>query len=213
MSLRFLAGALSVPFVPTKSGLQTDLVTHQGFSEEMRAAEGLPCKKLIVTTNPFNSEDEDVVLLPALQPDVTLLHAQFVGDDGTVRIKGLTFADLEEAKAAGSVVVSCEQIVPRWWIREDPDQNCLPSFLVDAYVLAPYGAHPTACHYFYDYDPAHLNMYKTMAKDDAEWRRYLDEWVYGVADHEQYLDKVGGSTLMRIRADRVLGFTPGLDRR
>jgi glutaconate CoA-transferase subunit A len=213
MSLRFLAGALSVPFVPTKSGLQTDLVRCEGFSEEMRAAEGLPRRKLIVTPNPFGEHGDDVVLLPALTPDVTLLHAQYVGDDGTVRIKGLSFADLEQAKAASSVVVSCEEIVPRWWIRQDPDQNSLPPFLVDAYVLAPYGAHPTACHYFYDYDPAHLNMYKAVAKDDEQWRHYLEEWVYGVADHEEYLDKVGGSALMRIRADTVRGFAPGLDRR
>jgi len=213
MTLRFLAGALSVPFVPTKSGLQTDLVRYEGFSEEMRAAECLPKKKLIVTPNPFGTDGDDVLLLPALTPDVTLLHAQYVGDDGTVRIKGLSFADLEQAKAAGAVIVSCEEIVPRWYLRQDPDQNCLPPFLVDAYVLAPYGAHPTACHYFYDYDPAHLNMYKVMAKDDAQWQRYLDEWVYGVADHEDYLDKVGGSALMRIRADSVLGFAPGLDRR
>lgn len=213
MTLRFLAGALSVPFVPTKSGLATDLVRCQGFSDEMRATECLPRKKLIVTANPFSEAGDDVLLLPALTPDVTLLHAQYVGDDGTVRIKGLSFADMEQAKAAGTVVVSCEEIVPRWYIRQDPDQNSLPPFLVDAYVLAPYGAHPTACHYFYDYDPAHLNMYKAMAKDDEQWRRYLDEWVYGVADHEQYLDKVGGSALMRVRADTVLGFTPGLDRR
>lgn len=213
MSLRFLAGALSVPFVPTKSGLHTDLVTHQGFSKEMRAARGLAREKVIVTPDPFGNGHDDVVLLPALNPDVTMLHAQYVGDDGTVRIKGLTFADLEQAKAATAVVVSCEQIVPRWWLRQDPDQNSLPAFLVDAYVLVPYGAHPTACHYFYDYDPAYLKMYAEMAKDDELWFSYLDQWVYGVATHEEYLDKVGGSALVRIGANRVLGFTPGLDRR
>jgi glutaconate CoA-transferase subunit A len=203
----------ALPFVPTKSGLQTDLVKREGFTAEERIVHGLPPKKCVVMADPFGADGEKVILLPALMPEVTILHAQYVGDDGTVRIKGLSFADLEQAKAASSVIVSCEQIVPRWWIREDPDQNCLPPFLVDAYVLAPYGAHPTACYGFYDYDPAHLNRYRTMARDDGLWERYLDEWVYGVASHDEYLDKVGGSTLARIRADRVLGYAPGLDRR
>ena len=84
---------------------------------------------------------------------------------------------------------------------------------MDAVVLAPYGAHPTACPYFYDYDPAHLNHYKAVAKDDASWAAYLDEWVYGVESRDAYLDKVGGAQLARIRANTVAGYAPGLDRR
>ena len=84
--------------------------------------------------------------------------------DGTVRIKGLTFADLEQCKASTAVIVTCEEIVPEHYLRLDPDQNALPPFLVDAVVPVPYGAHPTACPYFYDYDPAHLNHYKAVAK-------------------------------------------------
>jgi len=224
MTLRFLAGALSVPFVPTRSGLSTDLVHKAGFSAELREelatadeAAGrrprTPRKKLVVTSDPFDGESSEVILLPALTPDVTIVHAQHVGDDGTVRIKGLTFADLEQAKAAETVIVSCEEIVPRDWIRTDSDQNCLPGFLVDAIVPVPWGAHPTACHYFYDYDPGHLNLYRAAAKDDDAWAAYLDEWVYGPPDHDAYLARVGGDTLARIRADSVLGYTPGLDRR
>ena len=142
-----------------------------------------------------------------------MLHTQYVGDDGTVRIKGLTFADLEQAKAASTVIVTCEEIVPRDWIREDPDQNCLPGFLIDAIVHVPWGAHPTACHRFYDYDPGHLNRYRRVARDDDAWAEYLDEWVYGPPDHGAYLDKVGDATLARIRADRSAGYAPGLDRR
>ena len=88
--------------------------------------------------------------------------------DGTVRIKGLTFADLEQCKASTAVIVTCEEIVPEHYLRLDPDQNALPPFLVDAVVPVPYGAHPTACPYFYDYDPAHLNRYKAVAKDDEQ---------------------------------------------
>jgi glutaconate CoA-transferase subunit A len=213
MALRFLAGALHVPFIPTKSGLHTDLVRRAGFSPAYRAAQGLPRDKLIVMPDPFDGDSDDVVLLPALSPDLAVVHAQTVADDGTVRIKGLTFADLEQAKAAKAVVVTCEEIVPAATLRVDSDQNALPPFLVDAVVHAPYGAHPTACRLFYDYDPAFLNDYKRRARDDAAWNAFLDEWVYGVPDHEQYIAKVGEEQLARIKADPVRGYAIGLDRR
>jgi len=66
---------------------------------------------------------------------------------------------------------------------------------------------------FYDYDPAHLNLYKAAAKDEEAWAAYLDEWVYGVRSWDEYLDKVGGARLARIRSNTVAGYAPGLDRR
>jgi len=212
MALRFLAGALSVPFVPTKSGLHTDLVRRSGFSEQYRAAHGLPPKKLAVIADPFD-DGGDVVLLPALTPDVALMHAQYVGDDGTVRIKGLTFADLEQAKAAKAVVVTCEQIVPAAELRADADQNGLPPFFVDAVVPQKHGAHPTACRFFYDYDPQHLNEYKRVARDDQAYGGWLEQWVFGLGDHDEYLAKVGREQLARLAADPVRGYAVGLDRR
>jgi glutaconate CoA-transferase subunit A len=213
MSLRFLAGALGVPFIPSKSGLGTDVVNKTGFPPELRCEAGVPCEKVIVIDDPFGQEDDEVVLLPALTPDVSIIHAQQVSTDGTVRIKGLTFADLEQCKAAAAVIVTCEEIVPESYLRLDPDQNALPPFLVDAVVPVPYGAHPTACGFFYDYDPQHLNHYKAAAKDDDAWAAYLEEWVYGVESRDAYLDKVGGAQLARIRANTVAGYAPGLDRR
>jgi len=213
MSLRFLAGALGVPFIPSKSGLGTDVVEKSGFPPELRGEDGIPCEKVIVVDDPFGHQDDEVVLLPALTPDVSVVHAQQVSTDGTVRIKGLTFADLEQCKAATRVIVTCEEIVPEDYLRLDPDQNALPPFLVDAVVPVPYGAHPTACRYFYDYDPVHLNHYKTVARDDEQWAAWLEEWVYGVESWDHYLDKIGGAQLARIRANTVAGYAPGLDRR
>lgn len=213
MSLRFFAGALGIPFMATKSGLGTDIVNLEGFSKETRKERKVAKKKLVIAQNPFNEDDDKIVLLPALNPDVALIHAQYVGDDGTVRIKGLTFADIEQAKSADIVIVTCEEIVPATFIRTDPDQNSLPPFFVDAIVKIPYGAHPTSCYGFYDYDPKHLNIFKKAAKDDDLFRQYLDEWVYSISSHDEYLDKIGISTLLRIKANPVLGYAPGLDRR
>jgi glutaconate CoA-transferase, subunit A len=213
MSLRFLAGSLGVPFMPTISGFGSDLLTYEGFSQEIRKEEKVANRKYSLIQNPFDKEKNDVILLPALTPDVTILHAQYVGDDGTVRIKGLTFADVEQAKAAGAVIVTCEEILPRSSIRLDPDQNTLPHFLIDAIVKVPYGAHPTGCYGFYDYDPMHLGLYRTAAKDDVLFREYLDEWVYGVTSYDDYLEKVGKENLLMIRADPILGYAPGIERK
>ena len=213
MSLRFLAGALGIPFIPTKSGLGTDLLRKEGFSREVRAGRKMASRKCVLLQNPFEEKDDPVVLLPALTPDVALIHAQQVGEDGTVRIRGLTFADIEQAKSADAVIVACEEIIPRADIRSDPDQNSLPPFLVDAVVPIPFGAHPTACPFFYDYDAAHLNQYRKMAEDDRRFDQYLADWVYGVKDHSEYLDRIGESRLAEIRADSVLGYRKGLERR
>ncbi|MCX5811990.1 MAG: CoA transferase subunit A [Proteobacteria bacterium] len=213
MSLRFFAGALGIPFMATKSGLGTDIVNLEGFSKETRNTRKVAKKKLVIAQNPFNEKDDKVILLPALNPDVALIHVQYVGEDGTVRIKGLTFADIEQAKSADVVIITCEEIVPTKFIRTDPDQNSLPPFFVDAIIKIPYGAHPTSCYGFYDYDPKHLNMYKKIAKDAGLFNQYLDEWVYGVSSHDEYIDKIGASALLEIKADPVLGYAPGLDRR
>ena len=213
MSLRFLAGAMGLPFMATKSGLETDLVSKEGFDPADRGQGKVPSKKLALMENPFNGPGDRVILLPALTPDVSILHAQYVGEDGTVRIKGLTFADLEQARAADRVIVTCEHIVPREFIRQDPDQNSLPPFLVDAVIPLKWGAHPTACHYFYDYDPRHLKLYGEMAQTDEGFQEYLQKWVLEPKSHEDYLDRIGVKDLLRIKADPALGYAKGLDRR
>ena len=212
MTLRFLAGAMGLPFVVTPSGLETDIVRKSGFSPDARGQGKVPKHKLKVVANPLE-EEEDVVVLPPLHPDVALMHVQYVGEDGTVRIKGLTFTDVEQAKAAERVIVTCEDIVPAEWIRSDPDQNCLPHFFIDAIVHVPYGAHPTACYQYYDYDPTHLNMFKKLSEDDQSFRKYLDEWVFPFETQGDYLAKVGASNLLKIRASPVVGYAKGLDRR
>jgi len=213
MSLRFLAGALGIPFMPTKSGLGSDILKVEGFGPEVRGKGKVSSKKAVVIQNPFEEEEDPIVLVPALNPDVTILHVQYVGEDGTVRIKGLTFADIEQAKAADVVIVSCEEVVPVEYIRSDPDQNSLPPFFVDAIVRVPYGAHPTACYGFYDYDAGHLNYYRKAAEDDAAFENYLREWVYGVSSHEEYVAHVVVASLLEIKASAGRGYAVGLERK
>jgi glutaconate CoA-transferase subunit A len=213
MSLRFLAGALGLPFIPSPTGHATDLADVEGFSQADREISTVASRKIAWSDNPFGKDDEKVLLLPALNPDVALVHAQTVGEDGTVRIGGLTFLDLEQVKSARAVIVSCEEIVPTGVLREDPDKNSLPPFMVDAYVSAPYGAHPTACHFFYDYDPGHLKLYAEFAGDDEAFAKYIQEWIFNTPSLDDYVAKLGPETVESLRADPATGYSRGLDRR
>jgi glutaconate CoA-transferase subunit A len=213
MALRFLAGSMSIPFIPTKTSLGSDIIRKEGFKPESRKDPGVAKRKLVVTDNPFVDEADKVVLVPAINADVALIHAQKVGDQGTVRIEGLRFADVEIARCAKKLVVSCEKVVPEAELRQNPDMNCIPFFLVDAIVEVPHGGHPTNCFNYYDYDAQHLHMYAKMAENDNTFKDYMDEWVYGVASHKEYIEHVGAQRLAEIKADPTFGFRPGLERR
>ncbi len=215
MTLRFLAGAMGAPFLPVRSGMGTDIVKRWGFDAEMRTGDArLPSRKLVVLDNPFSEgTPEPMVLVPAINPDVTIIHAQQADTQGTVRIAGLTFADVEQAWAARHVIVTCEELVEPEVLRAEPDRNQIPFFAVDAVVHIPFGAHPAACYGFYDYDAHHLHEYRAAAADEASFAAYLDKYVYGVDGHTEYLKEIGAGALERIRAVPPFGYVPGLVRR
>jgi glutaconate CoA-transferase subunit A len=216
MTLRFMAGAMGVPFLPTRSSLGTDIIEKWGFSRQMRAEDPrLPDEKLVIVDNPFGSwgNAPKLVLVPAINCDVTILHVQKADREGTVRMEGLTFSDIEQAKCARHVIVTCDEILSSDVLKAGPDQNQIPSFCVDAVVHIPYGAYPTACYRYYDYDPAYLNEYRKNAENDRMYKTYLEEFIYGVSGHPQLLDKIGTEQLKAIQADPRTGYAVGLDRR
>ena len=216
MTLRFMAGAMGVPFLPTRSSLGSDIVERWGFSKEMRSADpAIPDKKLLVMDNPFESWGgaSKIVLVPAIHPDVTLLHVQEADAAGTARIRGLTFADVEQAKSAKHVILTCENMVDTEALRAEPENNQIPGVIVDAVVPVAHGAYPTACYRFYDYDPVYLNVYRKYALDEHTHQQYLEEWILGLADHQALIEKVGPEQLAVIKADQRTGYAVGLDRK
>jgi len=216
MTLRFLAGAMGVPFLPTRSSLGTSIIEKWGFTESMRNSDPkVPDKKLVVLDSPFGkwAGATRVVLVPAINPDVTIIHAQKADRQGTVRIQGLTFADIEQAKSAKHVIITCEELVESDELRADPDQNQIPFFCVDAVVPISHGAYPTACYRHYDYDPVYLNDYRKAARDDVQYNGYLNEFVFGVNDQQDLLNRIGNKRLASIQADPHKGYAVGLDRK
>jgi len=213
MTLRFHAGAMGIPFLPTRSSLGTDIVKRWGFPEEMRQEDPkIVNKKLVIMDNPFGSwaDASKVVLVPAINPDVTIIHVQKADCYGTCRIMGLTYADIEQAKASRYVIVTCEELVEPGELRENPGLNQLPFIHVSAVCHVPYGAYPTATYRYYDYDPRYLLAYAEAARDDREFRKYQDHFIYGVSNHQEFLERIGQEQLGTIKADPRTGYAVNL---
>ncbi len=216
MALRFLAGAMGIPFLPTYSSLGTDIIEKWGFDPALRRQEEkLANQKLVVMENPFSDSDlqEKIVLVPAIQPDVTILHAQTADATGTTRINGLTFSDIDQAKAARHVIVTCEEIAAPGALNQAPHNNQLPSFCVDAVVHVPFGAYPTACYGKYDYDVQFLNWYKKIAADQPGFDTYIKDYILSTKDHSQVVEKGCGPRLSQIIADPETGYSDRVKRK
>jgi len=214
-TLRFVGGALGIPFMPTKSMLGSDMVKKWGIPQEKRE-EGkdprLASKKLEVITCPFTGEK--VVLVPSCRPNVAIIHAQICGIKGTVRILGQTFVDEFVARAAEKVIITCEELVSEDMMRVEPERNQIPFYLVDAIVHIPYGAHPTAVYKYYDYDPWHYAVYIDAAREGYDsFEKYLEEYVYSVDGISEYIKKIGGDEkIERLKADPILGYSTRIRR-
>ncbi len=217
MSLRFLSGAMGIPFIPTYSSLGTDIIEKWGFTSELRGQEPkIAEQKLVVIENPFSKSDQrdHLVLVPAINPDITIIHAQKADCQGCTRIEGLTFADVEQVKASKRVIVTCEEIIDPEELKQKPCANQIPSFCVDAVVHVPMGAYPTACFKYYDYDPVFFEMYRTIGSNQDEFEEYLKDFVYGTKDHQEYLRKnIDEKGIKKIKADPVTGYASRMKRK
>ena len=192
MALRFLAGSLGLPFMPSKSLLGTDILNKKSFDGH---------KPFELIDNPWQPGDP-VVLLPALTPDVAIVHAQKADAMGNVVIEGFTTHDVEMAKASKAVIVSCEELVGADTIRSDPDRTAVPYIYVDAVVVQPWGAYPTSTYRYYEHDQAHLTYYQSCARAGGEaYDEYLRKAVYDHATFDDFLDReVGAERLQELRA-------------
>jgi len=218
LAMRFVAGWLGIPFIPTYSGKGSDLWNPE--LDNLRDLRGkrrkIPLKKFEVVQDPFYMGDS-IKLLPAARPDVTIIHAPMAAPDGTTRIYGAHFDDFIHAAASDHVIVTCEQVVSRDSLAKEPEMNLIPSVYVDAVCEVPYGAHPGPCLGVYDYDPwfiSDLVSATRKGEDNPEqFREWLQKWVLGIKDQSEYLEKLGVRRLLALRADPTLGYSPNLPRR
>ena len=193
MASRFLAASLGLPFMASKSLLGTDNLNKKSFDVE---------KPFEMIDNPWNP-GEPVVLLPALSPDVSIIHVQKADEMGNVVIEGFTTQEPEMVKASKATIVSCEQLISTDEIRRDPDRTTIPYLFVDAVVEQPWGGFPTSVYRCYEVDPEHLSMYQALARRGGEeYDAYLKEYVYDCENFDEYLEKAAGiAKLNRLRGD------------
>lgn len=213
-ALRILAGSMGLPFLPTFSLKGSDIsLPGMDLLKDIRKDDPkLPNQKLAVIKDPF-WEGQDVFLVPALRPDVCLLHVQEVGEKGTVRIKGGSFLDYHAALASKLVIVSAERIVPENELCQTPELNSIPGFKVDVIVELPYGAHPTALYGYYDNDPWWFSDFLKASKEENAFQAWLNDWVIAPGNQAGYLAKVGAKRLSHLRSDTVKGYNPTIRRR
>jgi len=213
MLCRFFGGSIGLPFMPTITQIGSDIVRHGGLSQKTRDRDPkIAAKKLHVMNCPFTNER--TILLPSINVDFAVIHAQLASERGTVRILGQTYGDVEYAQCARKVIVTAEQIVSEDFLREEPGLNHIPHFKVDHVVHVPLGSHPYAVYKCYDHDPVQIAEYHRSCRREDTFREYLKQYVYEVADFDGYLEKIrqrGGDK--EIMADTELGYAPNIRRR
>lgn len=175
MVCRYQAGASGLPFFPLLSYAGSDMPKLN------------PRIKLV--KNPYG--EGTIYVVPPLNPDVTIVHAQRADRSGNVQIWGISGVQQEAVYAAKKAIVVVEEIVDDEVIRSDPSRTLIPSHAVDAIVVCPQGAHPSYAQGYYDRDCAFYRRWTPISKDPVRLRNWLQEWVLGTADHEEYLAKLG----------------------
>ncbi len=212
-TIAYHGAALGLSYVPVKNMLGSDLVTKWGISREERQNHPkLPRDKFVIQEDPFHPGSQ-VCCVPAPTIDVACIHVQLASPDGTSRLMGAGFQDVDIAMAAKRTIVSCEALVDDAEIRRHPEENTVAGLCVDAVVHAPYGAHPAQCFNYYDIDGLAYIAYDKASRTQEDFDRYLEEYVFGCPTHADYLDKIGASRLAALRVRPGHGYVPDLKRK
>ena len=182
MGMRFRAGAMGVPFLPMRSMLGSDVVRQRAEAREMEC--------------PFTGDT--LLLVPALNPDVALIHVQRCDAYGNAQIDGLQFLDIDLAMAANRVILTTERIVSNDQIRRAPDHTKIPFFAVEAVVEVPFGSAPHECSNVYEPFFEHMNYYAPLVNKDpvAGMAEYLERYVRAPKSWTEYLGLLGLENLL-----------------
>jgi glutaconate CoA-transferase subunit A len=182
MGLRFLAGALGIPFMPTKSLLGSDIPAYNN--------------KIKIIEDPY--EGKPVALVPAASPDLAIIHVQHADQEGNAQIWGHLANDENKARAAKRTILTCEQIVSSKRIRKNPNMTIIPSYCVKAVIQVPYGSHPWSCYGYYYHDVVFQRDYANQSESLEGFLKWLEEWVLSCNNHDDYCRKVGKKRLKKL---------------
>jgi glutaconate CoA-transferase subunit A len=183
IGMRLRAGAMGVPFMPIRSMLGSDVLRLRPEARE------LDC--------PYTGEK--LLLVPALNPSVALIHVQRCDAFGNAQIDGLQFMDIDLALAADKVILTTERIISNDQIRRQPDQTKIPFFAVDAVVETPLGCAPHECYGAYEPMMRHMRFYVDLVNGDPieGMRKYLEQFVYGPKSWTEFLGLIGVEDMLQ----------------
>lgn len=182
---RLSAGAKGIPFFPMYVNAGTDTYTYS-------ASKIVEC--------PFTKKP--VVLVPALNPDVCVVHVHKADEIGNCEIKGIYVGDVELATASAVTIVTCEELVSTDYFREDPNRTTIPWIAVDAVIPVTYGSYPGNMPGYYFSDEPHLKQWLAAEKDSDTLRTFLDYFIYSSVDFKEYVEKCGGKKrLLELEAE------------
>jgi glutaconate CoA-transferase, subunit A len=196
IAFRYLAGSLGLPFIPIRSLSGSSLLTQ---IQERTGSD------IAFVNDPFSGERW--LTLKPLTPDVAVVQVQTSDEEGNAWILGPKWDSPEQARASTRTIVIAEHVVSTDIIRREPERCVIPNLLVSHVVELPFGAHPTSVYREYDYDADEIRKYVDATEKPDLFKAYLDKYVYGVKDHGEYLELVGGSHYLKsLRADPILGY-------
>jgi glutaconate CoA-transferase subunit A len=183
VALALQAGAMGVPFLPTRTALGSDVPKGSHFFYQI--------------FSPF-SPKETLWAVRALNPDVTIAHVQRADREGNAHCWGNFGVLIEGVRAAKHVIVVAEEIVEPEIIASDPNRTVIPGFLVNAVVECPHGAHPSPVQGYYKRDDAFFRHYHEQTKSKTGSDAWLERWVYGLADRSAYVNQLGESRVAEL---------------
>jgi glutaconate CoA-transferase subunit A len=176
IALALQAGAMGIPFLPTRSALGSDIPKNNHFFYQI--------------FSPFEDK-EPLLAVRALVPDVAIVHVQRADANGNAHCWGNFGVMLEAVRAAKKVILIAEEIVAPEVISSDPNRTIIPAFLVTAVVEAPLGAHPSPVQGYYKRDDSFFKQYHEETKTKAEFDAWADRWINKVTDREAYAKLLG----------------------
>jgi len=187
MSMRLEAGAQGIPFIPVRSFGGTDGFDYSG-------------AKLI--RDPYTGQP--TVIIPALNPDVAIIHVQQADKFGNARVFGTGISDVPAALASRKVIISAEEIIDTEVIRSNPGLTKIPYWCVDAVIDAPFGGYPGTVPGYYSSDvPGIMECMGAVMRGDIG--AYLEKWIYGFSSHNEMLEKnVGLTRLLDMQKREVI---------
>ncbi len=182
MISRLQAGAAGLPFIPMNQTAAVDLEKNNPNIKRVK--------------DPYTGRE--VITVPPLTPDVGIIHVQRADKNGNAHIWGIIGEQKEVAFASKNVIITAEEIVDEDVIRSDPNRTLIPELIVKAVCHVPHCAHPSYTQGYYDRDNVFYLNWDKISEDPAAVKSWLDEWVYGVKDSNEYWQKLGEEAHKRL---------------